>query len=65
MHIITDIKQIKALTRRGQKRTVIAELKRRRIHYEVGHDGWPVVYIPEVTGLPSTRPNFDALRKIG
>lgn len=58
MHIITDIDRIKALTRRGQRRTVIQELKRRGIRHEIAHDGWPVVYLSEVSELPLTRPNF-------
>jgi hypothetical protein len=37
--IITDIDEIKALTRRGQKKTVIAELRRRKIRHEIAHDG--------------------------
>lgn len=63
MHIITDIDRIKALTRRGQKRTVIDELKRRKIRHEIAHDGWPIVFISDAVGLPSNRPNFEALRK--
>jgi hypothetical protein len=62
MHIISDIKEIKRLTRRGQRETVIAELKRRGIRFEVAHDGWPILYISEVSSLPSSRPNFKALR---
>lgn len=62
MHIITDIAKVKALTRRGQRKTVIAELERRGIRFELAHDGWPVVYISEVTDLPSTRPNLGGKR---
>jgi len=63
--IISDISQIKALTRRGQRASVIKELKRRKIRHEVAHDGWPVVYIPEATDLPSrARPNLQALREV-
>lgn len=58
MHLLTDIQEIKRLTRRGQRKTVIAELKRRGIRFDVAHDGWPVVYLSEVAQLPSTRPNF-------
>lgn len=58
MHIITDIDQIKRITRRGQRRTVIAELRRRGIRFDVAHDGWPVVYLSDVAELPTTRPNF-------
>ncbi len=61
MHIISDIQEIKRITRRGQRKTVIAELKRLGYRYKVGHDGWPVVYISEVTDLPSTRPDFSSL----
>jgi hypothetical protein len=63
MHIITDIEEIKRLTRRGQRRTVIAELRRRGIRFDVAHDGWPVVFLPEVSEVPSKRPNFAALGK--
>lgn len=58
MHVITDIKEIKRLTRRGQRKTVIAELRRRGIRFDVAHDGWPVVFLGDVAELPSTRPNF-------
>ncbi len=62
MHIITEIEEIKRLTRRGQKRTVLEELDRRGIRYEVAHDGWPVLYMDDVRTIPSTRPNFAAMR---
>ena len=62
MYILTDIDEIKRLTRRGHRRTVLLELDRRGIRYEVAHDGWPVVYITDVEALPSTRPNFAAMR---
>ena len=64
VHIITDKDEIKRLTRRGQRRTVIAELRRRGLRYEVAHDGWPVIYISEVSDLPSKRPNFAALGEV-
>lgn len=60
MKIITDISQIKALTRRGQRKTVIAELRRRGIRFDVAHDGWPVIMIPDTEDFPATRPNFGA-----
>lgn len=62
MHIITDINEIKRLTRRGQRKTVIAELRRRRISYEVAHDGWPVVMLPDVSDMPTTRPDFGGMQ---
>lgn len=58
MHIITDMDQIKRITRRGQRKTVIAELKRRGIRFDVAHDGWPVLYLSEVSAVPLTRPKF-------
>lgn len=63
MFVVTDIDEIKRLTRRGQRKTVIQELTRRGIRFEVAHDGWPVVYLSEVSALPSTRPNFGGERK--
>ena len=63
LHIITDIEKIKALTHRGQRKTVIAELKRRGIRFDVAHDGWPVAYISDVDDLPRTRPNLAALKR--
>ena len=62
MLIITDIDQIKRLTRRGHKRTVLEELERRGIRYEIAHDGWPVLYMDDVRTIPSTRPNFAAMK---
>lgn len=63
MQIISDIKEIKRLTRRGQRRTVLQELRRRGIHHEVAHDGWPVVYIADDAPQRATKPNLSALRK--
>jgi len=66
MHIISDQKQLKALTKRGQKRTVIEELVRQGfrpdIDFRIAHDGWPVLYLRDVdTGPSGGRPNFEAL----
>lgn len=63
MHIISDISQVKAITKRGTKTGAIEECVRMGFDFRVAHDGWPVIFIPEVTGLQSARkPNFEALR---
>lgn len=64
MQIVSDIAEIKRITRRGQRRTVIRELDRRNWQYDIGHDGWPVVYLPDVDTLPGrqARPNWNAQR---
>ncbi len=64
MHIITDIAEVKRFTKRGQRRTAIAELERRGVRYQVAHDGWPIILLSDVDELPSrdSRPNWEALK---
>ena len=55
MHIITAVNEIERRARRDQKRTVIEELRRRGIRYEVAHDGRPVVHLSEGLCFRSVR----------
>lgn len=63
MHIVTDIEKVKAMTRRRTKKGVIEELVRQGYEFKICHDGWPILFIPEVAELPSRRglPNLGAL----
>lgn len=64
MHIIADKAQVKAITKRRTKTGAIEECVRMGFDFRVAHDGWPVIFIPEVSGLQSSRgPNFEALKR--
>lgn len=64
MHIIADKEQVKAITKRRTRTGAIEECVRMGFDFKVAHDGWPVIFIPEATGLQSAKkPNFEVLKR--